>query len=108
MARPKLSYDVKADKETAICDYIRKNVGSIKFLRFPYEVVKTTKVEIGSLKKPMDLNESYTVTGNISIEYRISGGVMTKHCPFAYDCTISRNEDNEPVVSNLASISVRL
>ena len=108
MAKPKLSYDVEADRQTAISDYIRKNAGNIEFLRFPHEIIRVAKVEIGSLKKPMDLNVSYTVTGNISIEYRISGGNMTKLYPFACDCKISRGDDDEPVVSNLATIRVRL
>ena len=57
MVRPKLSFDVKADKVKAIADYVRTHVSSISFLgKVKGLKVKSANLEPGTIQLPSGKN----------------------------------------------------
>lgn len=105
MGRPKLSFDVDADKVVAICDYIRDHSAEISFLRFPKKM-KVTKVEGVTFNKTSDDPLFLHVRGILRGDYPCGeGDTMSKVWHFSCTCRIKSGQDNEPVVYDLTQVS---
>lgn len=60
MVRPKLSFDVKADKMKAIADYVRTHVSSISFLGNAKGLkAKSAILEPGSIPLPSETDSHW-------------------------------------------------
>ena len=77
MVRPKLSFDVKADKVKAIADYVRTHVSSISFLGNAKGLdVKSAILELGTIQ-PRSENHSYwNVSGRVKLGIEKEDGVL--------------------------------
>ena len=66
MVRPKLSFEVKADKMKAIADYVRTHVSSISFLRNAKGLdVKSAILEPGTIQLPSETDSHWNVSGHV-------------------------------------------
>ena len=79
MVRPKLSFEVKADKMKAIADYVRTHVSSISFLN---------------------------VSGHVKLGIEKEDGVLENSYFFTCDCELSKGDEGEPIVTGLTGIHV--
>ena len=77
MVRPKLSFEVDADKEKAIADYVRTHVSSISFLGNAKGLdVKSAILEPVTIQ-PQSENHSYwNVSGRVKLGIEKEDGVL--------------------------------
>ena len=104
MGKPKLSFDVDADKVVAIRDYIRDHAAEISFLRFPKDM-KVTKVENATIKMANGEPNSFHVYGTLRGDYPKGDDSMSDVWHFSCTCRIRRGEDDAPVVCDLTQVS---
>ena len=79
MVRPKLSFDVKADKMKAIADYVRTHVSSISFLGNAKGLkVKSAILEPGTIQLPSETDSHWNVSGHIKLGIDKEDGVLEK------------------------------
>ena len=68
MVRPKLSFEVDADKEKAIADYVRTHVSSISFLGKAKGLkVKSAILEPGTIQQPSETDSHWNVSGHVKL-----------------------------------------
>lgn len=107
MVRPKLSFEVKADKMKAIADYVRTHVSSISFLGKAKGLkVKSAFLEPGNIQ-PLSENHSYwNVSGRVKLGIEKEDGVQENSFFFTCDCELSKGDEGEPIVTGLTRIQV--
>lgn len=107
MVRPKLSFEVDADKEKAIADYVRTHVSSISFLGNAKGLdVKSAILELGTIQ-PRSENHSYwNVSGRVKLDIEKEDGVLENSFFFTCDCELSKGDEGEPIVTGLTRIQV--
>ena len=107
MVRPKLSFEVKADKTKAIADYLRTHVSSISFLRNAKGLdVKSAILEPVTIQ-PQSENHSYwNVSGHVKLGIEKEDGVLENSFFFTCDCELSKGDEGEPIVTGLTRIQV--
>ena len=107
MVRPKLSFEVKADKMKAIADYVRTHVSSISFLRNAKGLdVKSAILEPVTIQ-PQSENQSYwNVSGHVKLGIEKEDGVLENSYFFTCDCELSKGDEGEPIVTGLTGIHV--
>ena len=97
MVRPKLSFDVKADKMKAIADYVRTHVSSISFLGNAKGLkVKSAILEPGSIQLPSETDSHWNVSGRVKLGIEKEDG----------NCELSKGDEGEPIVTGLTSIII--
>lgn len=109
MVRPKLSFDKKEDKVTAIADFIRQNVSSISFVGMMKDKdIMSAKADLGTIEITETDYSLWNISGHISLKYEIDDNGGTLDCWFSFtsSCSIKRGEDNIPIVSDLDMINV--
>ena len=107
MVRPKLSFEVKADKMKAIADYVRTHVSSISFLGKAKELkVKSAILEPVTIQ-PQSENHSYrNVSGHVKLGIEKEDGVLENSFFFTCDFELSKGDEGEPIVTGLTRIHV--
>ena len=107
MVRPKLPFEVKADKMKAIADYVRTHVSSISFLGKAKGLkVKSAILEPGNIQ-PLSENHSYwNVSGRVKLGIEKEDGVLENSYFFTCDCELSKGDEGEPIVTGLTGIHV--
>ena len=107
MVRPKLSFEVDADKVKAIADYVRTHVSSISFIgKMAGVKVRSAKIEIGTVTPSPSDNQHWDIKGHAHLEYQKGDDYLTQTFLFSSDCQLSKGENGEPIVSNLTSIQI--
>ena len=107
MVRPKLSFDVKADKMKAIADYVRTHVSSISFLGNAKGLkVKSAILEPGSIQLPSETDSHWNVSGRVKLGIEKEDGVLENSYFFTCDCELSKGDEGEPIVTGLTRIHV--
>ena len=77
MVRPKLSFDVKADKVKAIADYVRTHVSSISFLGKAKGLeVKSAILEPGTIQLLSENHSYWNVSGRVKLGIEKEDGVL--------------------------------
>ena len=70
MVRPKLSFEVDADKVKAIADYVRTHVSSISFLGKAKGLkIKSAILEPGTIQLPSETDSHWNVTHIAATRY---------------------------------------
>ena len=107
MVRPKLSFEVDADKEKAIADNVRTHVSSISFLGNAKGLdVKSAILELGTIQ-PRSENHSYwNVSGRVKLGIEKEDGILENSFFFTCDCELSKGDEGEPIVTGLTRIQV--
>ena len=107
MVRPKLSFDVKADKVKAIADYVRTHVSSISFLGKAKGLkVKSAILEPGSIQLPAETDSHWNVSGRVKLGIEKEDGVLENNFFFTCDCEFKKGDEGEPILSRLTRIQV--
>lgn len=107
MVRPKLSFDVKADKMKAIADYVRTHVSSISFLGNAKGLkVKSAILEPGTIQLPSEIDSHWNVSGHVKLGIEMEDGVLEGYFFFTCDCELSKGDEGEPIVAGLTKIQV--
>lgn len=110
MVRPKLSFDKKEDRATAIADFIRENVSSIKFVSEMRgkEVLSATNVFVTNISEMGDDSTHWNVSGRMFLKYvgNEEGMILDQQFRFTCSCKVERGKDDVPVVSDLKTIMV--
>ena len=107
MVRPKLSFEVKADKMKAIADYVRTHVSSISFLRNAKGLdVKSAILELGTILLPSENHLYWNVSGRVKLGIEKEDGVLENSYFFTCDCELSKGDEGEPIVTGLTGIHV--
>ena len=107
MVRPKLSFEVKADKMKAIADYVRTHVSSISFLRNAKGLdVKSAILELGTILLPSENHLYWNVSGRVKLGIEKEDGVLENSFFFTCDCELSKGDEGEPIVTGLTRIQV--
>ena len=107
MVRPKLSFEVDADKEKAIADYVRTHVSSISFLGNAKGLdVKSAILELGTILLPSENHLYWNVSGRVKLGIEKEDGVLENSFFFTCDCELSKGDEGEPIVTGLTRIQV--
>ena len=107
MVRPKLSFEVKADKMKAIADYVRTHVSSISFLGNAKGLdVKSAILELGTILLPSENHLYWNVSGRVKLGIEKEDGVLENSFFFTCDCELSKGDEGEPIVTGLTRIQV--
>lgn len=108
MVRPKLSFNKKEDKATAVADFIKQNVSSISFVgRPPKNISKCTSIGISKMEVLDNDSSKWNIAGHLELEYKIDeDGTMEDTFSFACSCEITRGESDTPAISNLNTIHI--
>lgn len=107
MVRPKLSFDVKADKMKAIADYVRTHVSSISFLGNAKGLkVKSAILEPGIIQRSSETDSHWNVSGHVKLGIEMEDGVLEGYFFFTCDCELSKGDEGEPIVAGLTKIQV--
>ena len=107
MVRPKLSFEVDADKVKAIADYVRTHVSSISFLGKAKGLkVKSAILEPGTILLPSENHLYWNVSGRVKLGIEKEDGVLENSFFFTCDCELSKGDEGEPIVTGLTRIQV--
>lgn len=107
MVRPKLSFEVDADKEKAIADYVRTHVSSISFLGNAKGLdVKSAILELGTIQPRSEKHSYWNVSGRVKLGIEKEDGVLENSFFFTCDCELSKGDEGEPIVTGLTRIQV--
>ena len=107
MVRPKLSFEVDADKVKAIADYVRTHVSSISFLGNAKGLdVKSAILELGTILLPSENHLYWNVSGRVKLGIEKEDGVLENSFFFTCDCELSKGDEGEPIVTGLTRIQV--
>ena len=107
MVRPKLSFEVDADKVKAIADYVRTHVSSISFLGNAKGLeVKSAILEPGSIRLLSETGSHWNVSGHVKLGIEMEDGVLEGYFFFTCDCELSKGDEGEPIVTGLSRIQV--
>ena len=107
MVRPKLSFDVKADKMKAIADYVRTHVSSISFLGNAKGLkVKSAILEPGTIQLPSETDSHWNVSGRVKLGIEKEDGVLKNNFFFTCDCEFKKGDEGESIVTGLTRIQV--
>ena len=107
MVRPKLSFEVKADKMKAIADYVRTHVSSISFLGKAKGLkVKSAILEPGTIQQPSETDSHWNVSGHVKLGIEKEDGVLENNFFFTCDCELNKGDEGEPIVTGLTRIQV--
>lgn len=107
MVRPKLSFEVDADKVKAIADYVRTHVSSISFLGKAKGLeVKSAILELGTIQLPSETNSHWNVSGRVKLGIEKEDGILENSFFFTCDCELSKGDEGEPIVTGLTRIQV--
>ena len=107
MVRPKLSFEVDADKVKAIADYVRTHVSSISFLGKAKGLeVKSAILEPGTIQLPSETNSHWNVSGRVKLGIEKEDGILENSFFFTCDCELSKGDEGEPIVTGLTGIHV--
>lgn len=107
MVRPKLSFEVDADKEKAIADYVRTHVSSISFLGNAKGLdVKSAILEQGTIQPRSEKHSYWNVSGRVKLGIEKEDGVLENSFFFTCDCELSKGDEGEPIVTGLTRIQV--
>jgi len=107
MVRPKLSFEVDADKVKAIADYVRTHVSSISFLGKAKGLeVKSAILEPGTIQLPSETNSHWNVSGRVKLGIEKEDGILENSFFFTCDCELSKGDEGEPIVTGLTRIQV--
>ena len=107
MVRPKLSFEVDADKEKAIADYVRTHVSSISFLGKAKGLkVKSAILEPGSIQLPSETDSHWNVSGRVKLGIEKEDGVLENSFFFTCDCEVKKGDEGETIVTGLTRIQV--
>ena len=107
MVRPKLSFDVKADRVKAIADYVRTHVSSISFLGKAKGLkVKSAILEPGTIQLPSETDSHWNVSGHVKLGIEKEDGVLENNFFFTCDCELNKGDEGEPIVTGLTGIHV--
>lgn len=83
MVRPKLSFEVDADKVKAIADYVRTHVSSISFLGKAKGLkIKSAILEPGTIQLPSETDSHWNVSGRVKLGIEKEDGVLGKQLLF--------------------------
>lgn len=107
MVRPKLSFEVDADKVKAIADYVRTHVSSISFLGKAKGLkIKSAILEPGTIQLPSETDSHWNVSGRVKLGIEKEDGVLENSYFFTCDCELSKGNEGEPIVTGLTRIQV--
>ena len=107
MVRPKLSFEVDADKVKAIADYVRTHVSSISFLGKAKGLkIKSAILEPGTIQLPSETDSHWNVSGRVKLGIEKEDGVLENSYFFTCDCELSKGDEGEPIVTGLTRIEV--
>ena len=109
MVRPKLSFDKKEDRATAIADFIRENVSSIEFVgEMRGKRVQSAKDVFVTASRTEEDGTHWNICGEMSLEYVVDeyGGTLGQLFSFAGSCRMERGKDDVPVVSDFKLIRI--
>ena len=107
MVRPKLSFEVDADKVKAIADYVRTHVSSISFLGKAKGLkIKSAILEPGTIQLPSETDSHWNVSGRVKLGIEKEDGVLENSYFFTCDCELSKGDEGEPIVTGLTGIHV--
>ena len=107
MVRPKLSFEVDADKVKAIADYVRTHVSSISFLGKAKGLkIKSAILEPGTIQLPSETDSHWNVSGRVKLGIEKEDGVLENSYFFTCDCELSKGDEGEPIVTGLTKIQV--
>ena len=107
MVRPKLSFEVDADKVKAIADYVRTHVSSISFLGKAKGLkIKSAILEPGTIQPPSETDSHWNVSGHVKLGIEKEDGVLEDYFFFTCDCVLSKGDEGEPIVTGLTKIQV--
>lgn len=107
MVRPKLSFEVDADKVKAIADYVRTHVSSISFLGKAKGLkIKSAILEPGTIQLPSETDSHWNVSGRVKLGIEKEDGVLENSYFFTCDCELSKGDEGEPIVTGLIRIQV--
>lgn len=110
MVRPKLSFDRKEDRVTAIADFIRNNVSSIEFVSEMRgkDVLSATNVSVTNMSEMDDNSTCWNIDGRMFLKYvsNEEGMILGQQFRFTCSCKVERGKDDVPVVSDLKTIMV--
>lgn len=107
MVRPKLSFDVEADKVKAIADYVRTHVSSISFLGKAKGLkVKSAILEQVTIQPQSENDSDWNINGHIKLGIEKEDGVLEDNFFFTGNCELSKGDEGEPIVTGLTSIII--
>ena len=107
MVRPKLSFEVDADKEKAIADYVRTHVSSISFLGNAKGLdVKSAILEPVTIQPQSENDSHWNVNGHIKLGIEKEDGILETNFLFTCNCELSKGDEGEPMVIGLRRIQV--
>ena len=107
MVRPKLSFEVDADKVKAIADYVRTHVSSISFLGKAKGLkIKSAILEPGTIQLPSETDSHWNVSGRVKLGIEKEDGVLENSYFFTCDCELSKGDEGEPIVTGQTRIQV--
>lgn len=107
MVRPKLSFDVKADKVKAIADYVCTHVPSISFLGKAKGLkVKSAILELGTIQLSSETDSHWNVSGHVKLGIEMEDGVLEDYFFFTCDCELNKGDEGELIVTGLTRIQV--
>lgn len=107
MVRPKLLFEVDADKVKAIADYVRTHVSSISFLGKAKGLkIKSAILEPGTIQLPSETDSHWNVSGRVKLGIEKEDGVLENSYFFTCDCELSKGDEGEPIVTGLTRIQV--
>ena len=107
MVRPKLSFEVDADKVKAIADYVRTHVSSISFLGKAKGLkIKSAILEPGTIQLPSETDSHWNVSGRVKLGIEKEDGVLENSYFFTCDCEFKKGDEGEPIVTGLTRIQV--
>ena len=107
MVRPKLSFEVDADKVKAIADYVRTHVSSISFLGKAKGLkIQSAILEPGTIQLPSETDSHWNVSGRVKLGIEKEDGVLENSYFFTCDCELSKGDEGEPIVTGLTRIQV--
>ena len=107
MVRPKLSFEVDADKVKAIADDVRTHVSSISFLGKAKGLkIKSAILEPGTIQLPSETDSHWNVSGRVKLGIEKEDGVLENSYFFTCDCELSKGDEGEPLVTGLTRIQV--
>lgn len=109
MVRPKLSFDRKEDRVTAIADFIRENVSSIEFVGEMRERdVQSAKDVFVTASRTEEGGTHWNINGEMSLKYGYDeyGSTLGQRFSFAGSCRMERGNGDVPVVSDLKLIRI--
>ena len=107
MVRPKLSFEVDADKVKAIADYVRTHVSSISFLGKAKGLkIKSAILEPGTIQRPSETDSYWNVSGHVKLGIEKEDGVLENNFFFTCNCELSKGDEGEPIVVGLTKIQV--